>query len=297
MRLVSRVCGCSVLIAIVPVQALVVSALPLGAQSPTTAPTGQPSAAPLKAPPTADSLDAISYRGYLLAQYDYAASAASDSVVGRRPDEGLIQGYVAHRRGERWEVAFGRLSAGRDTFYTALEARQRDADPSNFDIVAFTPARADTGYYARARRAIAIAKDDFGKQPRPYNTAVIERPNGTLWVYLMPAQVQAGVYPLGADVRYLFPADGRTILAKRKLHNTVIEYVPQTNGSGKIEAGTHTAVLDDIPEDTDVFHVLARQPRVPEYIVTEEFMYYVATNGDIRLVGRRPDEFRKTKAP
>jgi hypothetical protein len=271
------------------VPGILVSAIPLNAQSTTAAPMGQSSTTPLKTPPTLDSLGAISYRGYLLAQYDFAASVASDSVMARDPAAGLIQGYVARRRGERWDVAFGRLSAERDTFYTAFEARQREADPSNFDIVAFTPARADTGYYARARRAIAIAKDDFGKQARPYNASIIERPNGTLWVYLMPAQVQAGVYPLGADVRYLFPSDGRTILAKRQLHKAVIEYAAHTAGSGKIEAGTHTAVLDDIPEDTDVFHVLVRQPRVPEYIVTDAFMYYVTPTGDIRLVGRRPD--------
>ena len=51
----------------------------------------------------------------------------------------------------------------------------------------------------------------------------------------------------------------------------------------------HTTVLDDIPEDTDVFHVLARQPAIPEYIVTESFIYKVESNGQIRFGGRRKD--------
>jgi hypothetical protein len=275
---------------------LIASSFPLRAQT-----TAAPSPAPLKPPPTADSLGAISYRGYLLAQYDYAAATASDSIVARQPAEGLVQGYVAHQRGQRWDVAFGRSSAGHDTFYVTFEARQREADPSNFDVVAYTPARADTGYYARARRAIMIAKDDLGKQGRPYNAAVIERPNGMLWVYLMPAQLQAGVYPLGADVRYLFPADGRTILAKRQLHKALLENPPpHADGSGKPVAGMHAAILDDIPEDTDVFHVLVRRPRMPEYIVTEAFVYHIATNGDIHLVKRREeldDKAKGTSAP
>jgi hypothetical protein len=250
------------------------------------------SATPQKKLPTVDSLDAISYRGYLLAKYDAAAWVASDSVVARKPDPSLVKGYVARQVGDdQWAVAFGRLSASRDTFFTAYEAVQRANDARVFDVKAFTPVRADTGYYARASRAMALARETFGPQARVYNSAVIDRPNGLLWVYLFPAQTQYGVYPLGADVRYLFSADGRTILATRRLHNTLIEFTPPTGGK-QLVAGTQTAVLDDIPEDTDVFHVLVRQPRVPQIIVTDEFMWRVTVDGNIEYLGRRPDEYR-----
>ena len=257
------------------------------AQAGTTAPA---TSAP-KAPPTADSLAAITQRGYLIWQYDYVATAATDSVMARHPAPELLQGYVARRRGDRWDVAFGRPSAGRDTFHVTFEVRQRENDPNAFDVVALSPARADTGYYARAMRAIALATTDFGPQNRPYNPVVLERPNGLLWVYLMPAQLRAGVYPLGADVRYLVAADGRSILAKRRLHNELLERggTQPRSGADKLVAGMHTAVLDDIPEDTDVFHVLARQPEVPEYIITEAFIYKVQTNGKILFGGRRKD--------
>jgi hypothetical protein len=271
--------------------ALFAAPLRLQAQNAPASSPSQPAVGALKTPPTADSLDQIAYRGYLLWQYDYVAWAASDSVNMRHPAAGVAPRMVARQRDEnrdRWDVAFGRLSANRDTFYVAYEVKQQQSDPSNFDVVELTPARADVGYYARAARAIAIAKDDYGTLPRPYNSAVLERPNGMLWVYLMPTQTQPGVYPLGGDVRYLFPADGRQIVAKRRLHNTVIEYAPQQAGADKLQARTHTAVLDDIPEDTDVFHVLTRQPRVPEYIMTDAFMYAISTKGDIRIVGRRP---------
>lgn len=50
----------------------------------------------------------------------------------------------------------------------------------------------------------------------------------------------------------------------------------------------HTAVLDDIPEDTDVFHVLTRRPSVPEYVMTDAFLYAISTKCDIRILDRRP---------
>ncbi|HVT39481.1 MAG TPA: hypothetical protein VHE78_10575 [Gemmatimonadaceae bacterium] len=288
MPFASRVVRCRVKLAAIAFASYVAVAGSVRAQSTRVEPTGPLSAGLLKAPPSRDSLAAISRRGFLLAQYDFVAWAASDSVTGRHPSSGLVRGYVARRRGDRWEVAFGRLSTERDTFYIAFEARQRPSDDSNFDVAAITPPRADTGYYVRAARAIAMATADFGKQPCPYNPAVLERDDGTLLVYLMPAQLQLGVYPLGADVRYLFQSDGRTILAKRRLHNMLLQY-GETPGSGKLEASTHSAVLDDIPEDTDVFHVLVRQPQVPEYIVTDAFLYRLDLTGEIHFLGRRSE--------
>jgi hypothetical protein len=46
-------------------------------------------------------------------------------------------------------------------------------------------------------------------------------------------------------------------------------------------AGYHTAILDDIPEDTDVFHLLARRPSVPEYVATPKFVYRIEPDGTI----------------
>ena len=46
-------------------------------------------------------------------------------------------------------------------------------------------------------------------------------------------------------------------------------------------AGVHTAVMDDVPEDTDVFYVLTRSPRIPEIIVTENIFYEIRIDGTI----------------
>jgi len=253
--------------------------------------TAAPPSTQGKAPPTADSLAAITARGRLLWQYDFVAASASDSVMAHRPADGVIGGYVARQRGDRWDVMFGKPSASGDTFYVAYEVRQHDEDPLAFDVKVLAPARPDTGYPARAMRAITLASRDFGPQQRQFNPAVLERPDGSgFWVYLTPAQQRAGVFPLGGDVRYLISPDGKTIKAKRALHNSILETAPSAAALGdKMVYGTHTAVLDDIVEDTDVFYVLLREPHVPEFVITDAFVYNIATNGAIRVVGRRSD--------
>ncbi len=179
---------------------------------------------PKKAPPTPDSLVAITERGRMLAEHDAAAWVATDSIMARRPPTGTVTGYVAERTNGSWAVAFGRMNAARDTFFTAYDVVQAKENHDRFDVNVITPPRADTGYYVRATHAIDSARKDFGKRDRPYNVAVLERSDGSLYVYLMPAQGQDGVFPLGADVRYHFTADGRTLVAKRQLHNALTEF-------------------------------------------------------------------------
>lgn len=99
----------------------------------------------------------------------------------------------------------------------------------------------------------------------------------------MPAQTKAGVYPLGGDVRYLMTADGGTIVDKRQLHKTIIVLAPSSIPKGTTPAtGVHTHVLSEVPEDTDVFHVLTRQPPQSEFIgTTNKKPYEISTDGTI----------------
>jgi hypothetical protein len=236
------------------------------------------------AQPTADSLLAITERGRLLAQYDYAAWHGTDAVAPMVKDTQLVHGYVARPRPDGWEVSFGRLSASLDTFYVAFTAHQLVAKPDSFNVEVFNAPKADTDYLARAARAIEVARNDFGPIKRSYNTAALPAENGEWWVYTMPAQTYSNVWPLGGDARYRISRDGRTILAKRRLHNTVLEVrLPDTTGK-KLAGMVHSAVLDTIPEDTDVFHVLSRGFRIPETVVTDKYVYRIELDGSIRLL-------------
>lgn len=258
--------------------------VPAGAQEPAAqGPTPQTP----KAPPTADSLRGIMRRGVLLAQYDWIAWNATDAVRQLRPDFAGIDTYIARRIDSTWVVSFGMLTASRDTFRVVAEAIQSAARRDEL-LVRLPPAASDTGYYLRAARAVAVTRVAFGKPDRAYNIAVL--PEGSEWfVYFYPAQPAPDCFLLGADVRYRVSADGSSILATRQLHNALIEFPGKTPDGHTLAAGGHAAVLDDIPEDTDVFHVLVRRPQLPQYIVTDAFLYRITPDGVITLMGRRED--------
>jgi hypothetical protein len=205
-----------------------------------------------------DSLDGITARGRDIAAYDAAAWHGSDAVVALKPDYAAAPRYLARPRQQdgRWEVVFGRLSATSDSFVIAYRAEQMQAGDTVYAGSRVLPTVVDTGYYVRAARA------------------------------LVPAPTRTGYWPLGADVRYQITPDGRSLLAKRRLHNTVLEYGPPKPGVDRPAAGYHSAVLADEPEDTDVFLVLTRRPQVPEYIVSASYYFRIDTDGRITAYDR-----------
>lgn len=236
-----------------------------------------------------EELDAISARGRAIAGYDAAAWHGTDAVQALHPHAGAVQAYLARAGSDgRWEVVFGRPNATGDTFYIAYRAMQHAAHDTIYDAKAVTPIEPDTGYFARAARAVSLAAHDFGRATRPYNAVVLPIGGSDDWfVYLVPAPTRAGFWPLGADTQYRVSGDGRILQAKRRLHNTVIEYGPPPRRQGQeLKAGFHTAVLADRPEDTDVFLVLTRQPRVPEYIASQTFYFRIDVDGRITAYDR-----------
>lgn len=237
-----------------------------------------------ESPPTADSLRGITERGRLLAEYDQAAWHATDAISPLVAESTSVRTYVAQRTSRGWVVSFGRLSPASDTFYVAYEATQVVTKPDSFVAKRWPNPRADTRLLASAARAIALATDDFGPIKRPYNWAVLPAANNEWWVYTMPAQTYSNVWPLGGDARYRVSSDGRTILTKRRLHNTILEVrVPDRTGK-VLTSLAHTAVVDTIPEDTDVFHVLARGIHVPELVMTDKYVYRIDVDGTVHLL-------------
>jgi hypothetical protein len=241
-------------------------------------------------PPTKIELAQVTERGRQLAQYDVAAWHASDAVVATKPDEGAVERYIAKKEGDAWTVIFGRLNDKRDKFLIAYEATQ-GATAKEFTVKKHSPIKEDTGFFLSGAKAIATALGDFTGAQRPYNVAVLPGPSNQVYVYVVPAQTDNAVFPLGGDVRYLVSADGSKIVEKRQLHKAIIEF---SGGNANTAAGYHTAILDDIPEDTDVFHVLARRPSIPEYIATRQFVFRIEPDGTINYL-MTMEEFKKAK--
>jgi hypothetical protein len=249
-----------------------------------------------KEPPTKEDLAAITARGRDVAGYDAAAWHASDALQAKQPKEGSVVRYIAHKSDKKWHVAFGRLDEKQGKFLVAYEATEGDK-PDVFDVKEMIPPKEDTGFYLSAARAIDTSLKDFVEQfegeQRPYNVAVLPAEKGRLWVYLFPAPTKPNVWPLGADVRYLISENGNKVIEKRQMHKAVIENEPPKQEGNQQVAGIHTHVLSDSPEDTDVFHVLTREPTVPELIRTERFLFAVETDGSIKVQRTVEEVFKK----
>lgn len=233
--------------------------------------------------PTNEELAAISERGRLLPEYDQAAWHASDGVQMANPKNVEGQRYIARKESGKWIVVFGKLNDDRTRFGITYEAEEQ-ATLRQFAVRQEPAERQDEGFFLFAARAIEVAMKDFGAASRPYNVAVLPAPAEQLYVYLYPAQTKARVYPLGGDVRYLISADGTKILEKRQMHKTIIETASQSGKKGV--AGFHTHVLSDLPEDTDVFHVLTQDPPLSEFVGTPHFTYQVKADGTIQIEGK-----------
>ena len=222
-------------------------------------------------------------RGKLLAEYDRAAWHATDAVMAMHPVVSQVREYIAERSDVGWIVAFGQLNQTGNKFLIKYEAIQGGQE--QFKIMTFDPAKEDVGWYFRAAKGLKLALNNFGEMNRPYNTAVLPAASGDMYIYFYPAQVKNGIYPLGADVRYLVSSDGVKIIAKRQMHKSIIESVPAREKI-KVAAGYHSHVLSNVPEDTDVLLVLSRQPRIPEFVIAGRYLYTIGIDGEISIADR-----------
>lgn len=240
------------------------------------------------APPTRLELERITERGRQLAEYNGAASHATDAVLELKPGQSSVGRYIARKADSKWTVVFGRQNERRDRFLIAYEAIQGPS-PTEFRVKKYQIPKEDTEFYFFAAKAIDISLADFRGENRPYNVTALPADSNQMYVYVLPAQTKEGIYPLGGDVRYLISQDGSRIIEKRQLHKTIIEFP----SSDQTLAGFQTAVLDDIPEDTDVFLVLTRKPSVPQWIMTSKYVYRIETDGAVNYVMTR-EAFLKT---
>lgn len=233
--------------------------------------------------PSEQELAGITQRGTVLAAYDAAISHAAAALAISQPVAGKVERYIARQTATGWTVDFGRLNADGTKFLTAYEAIQTDA-PNHFAVGQFDPERTDTGFNLFAARGIELALRDFGRFTCPYRVAALRTGSAGILIYLYPAQTKDGVYPYGGDVRYLVSPDGTSTLNKHPMHKDILESIPAQTAEGATPAaGYHTDALSEQPEDTDVFLVLSRQPRMPEYVTAGGHIFKIEADGAITV--------------
>jgi len=237
-----------------------------------------------KPTPLSDSeLAGITARGRSLLAYDTATWHATDAVLALKPAQGVVSRYIARKTETGWIVVFGRFNEVKEAFLISYEAAQ-GSEPKQFTVKTNDPPKADTGFFFVAAKAIEISLQNSHLEKRPYNTCVFPQDSGQLYVYILPAQTVADVYPLGGDTRFLVSADGATIIETRQLHKSILEVKHAVPPGSKPAGGFHTHILTDSPEDTDVFHVLRQKQPLPEAVGTKSGVYMVQVDGTIKRI-------------
>lgn len=227
--------------------------------------------------------------GALLHAYDQAAWHGSDAIMPLvRNDDHLhdrVEGYVVEQTEVGWQVGFGRLTEDGSAFAVALEV-VLDEEYGVLDAVSFDDPDLRTGFYrvAMAARNRANARFDPPEQVM-YNTAVIPGPTGSIYIYFLPAQPAHRVYYLGGDVRYTYDPASDTIIAEKPLHSGMLTIDLRGDHS---PASMATAVLTDIPTETDVFY--ARSRPAPEgglaghYVITQDWVFVLDSSGIVEYM-------------
>jgi len=233
--------------------------------------------------PTQQQLDEISARGRALAGYQHAAWTASMQLFATNPDPYRVERYVAYHADSGWVVAFGRLSTERDTFYVsniaipaAVNGQRVD---TQYEFETFAQPMPDVDFLVRAARAMDVATMTWGLTTRPYSAAAIPDENGNWFVYLTPSADIASVWPLGDDMRYRVSADGQRVLETRRMHAGMV--APGRDGA---QLTSRRKALHDMPEDSDVFHMLVNHRSASDVVVTSKYQYLVSPDGSIKLV-------------
>jgi len=241
-----------------------------------------------QAPATPDQLAAITQRGRNLYAYDQAAWHGTDAARALLGSDSTgLQDYIARKTPTGWEVDFGALDSAGTSFL--IRAQAQSTDERHFTAQAFAPPRSESGFLVTAAHAVATARAAFVPvEGYAYNVAVLPNDDGTLYVYLYPAQAKLNVYPVGGDARYTISADGTQILETHRMHKNILlakTASPIGPNGGRLVANSFKEVLSDVPQDSDVFHVLAREPHLPSIIVAQGQRYFIDVDGAITYKG------------
>ena len=119
---------------------------------------------------------------------------------------------------------------------------------------------------------------------RAYTAAAIPNESGEWFVYLTPSADAANVWPLGDDVRYRISGDGLRVLETRRMHAGMVDASRSTSTDGtRLLTSKGGKSLHELPEDSDVFHVLMGRPVVPEIVVTPHHQFVIGLDGRPQL--------------
>lgn len=184
------------------------------------------------------------------------------------------------------ETAFGRLS-GDETYLIDFLAVKTSQEKS-CKIERQSPPLADQNKWLDKALALDIARAELkenGRNVDKLNYAVLpdlnDKKGKTFFVYFYPSQKEN----LGGDIRLKVSLEEKAVLEEHQGHKSLIKEKRLATKYGGRRMAYHQAILDEMPEDTDVLHVLSREPRRAEIVTTANYVYRIEISGEIKYLG------------
>lgn len=234
------------------------------------------------------SLRAAGERGKLLFELDRAAWITTDDMLQRFGRRDMpIKGWVVELDGaEAYRVTyFGDGSTGPVAWYSGSVRAGKVISGETFPEAARPPL---TAAQRRLKQAADVARGFAEYQPctpARFNVAVVPpaSPEAPVDAYLLSAQTEANVYPMGGHYRLSIGPGGR-LLSHRRFMNSCMNVDTAAAPAGAIPAAlVLTHLLDPVPTEIHVWLSLAM--RKPIFVGTARPRRIWSVEGDrIRLI-------------
>lgn len=232
--------------------------------------------------------------GRQLYEYDMASWAASDSLMTRKPDESTLGTFLAVRESGIWKVGFGKLSDDANSFLLYHEAVY-NPKKQTCKVTSFKEPKKNTGFYFKAAKALEKMFKVVKPEAQPYNFAVIPSGSDNLYLYYYPAQASYDTYRFGGDVRYTFNTKSNSITDTLRLHEAILNMPYVKDKTQEINATLSSAIVTDIPVETDVLYVLLRKFPAEHRVATKKGIYVITPEGKIRKIQSEKSKEQQSK--
>lgn len=262
---------------------------------------GQAAKGKSKAPASPAQLVAIEERGTNLYLYERALLVSMEALKQSQIKAGLANvsdgenfSILVQLNPKGFKTAFGRLGGEKHCYFIdfLVEGEWQDTQPktaSTGKVVFLSPPQEDQSTFLAMARALNLVKEEK-EALLPYkghHYAVLPGQSaGSFYVYFYPRPEDKGTYFLGHDLRVKVEAD--EVKERRVMHRTILSFPNKADKQReRLEPvmGVHSAVVDELPEDTDVMHVLLRKPATKEMVITKTYLYEIEKSGRIKYRG------------
>jgi hypothetical protein len=199
-------------------------------------------------------------RGKLLFEIDRAAWVTTDDMFERAPDarQWPIRGWIVERDGEAegaYRVTYYGFEPRGPVAYFVARVRDGRAVAGEAMPPAARPVLAERQQRLVKAREAAMTLDYAPCSAAPFNVAILPpaSDDAPLDVYLLSAQTEHGVYPMGGHFLVTIAPDG-TLLSRRAFMNSCMDFdVRPGAGEGETAAMFVTHLLDPVPTEIHVF--------------------------------------------